>query len=100
MAPSQSLLNDIKDEFADVDLSFIASVEYYRCWTDWECSGILLIFTDEIGDYWCAEGGSTPMAEDNTNVWNPCELTKEQANLEMANFDKYVEENNKSMESS
>ena len=72
-------LEEIERLFEDVDLSIIKSIIYFDGWSDWEECGGYLIFLGIDDTHQLCEYGFCVMAEDNTNYFNPREITLKQA---------------------
>lgn len=69
---------NILDTFAGVDLSIIEEVLYFDGWMSYEESGGYLIFKGIDGSIQRCEYGYSVMADDNTNHFEPMDITHEE----------------------
>lgn len=83
---------DILDTFVDVDLSIIKEVLYFDGWTSHEECGGFLIFEGVDGSIQRCDYGYSVMADDNTNYFQPYEISREQADEDIADMKKYLDE--------
>ena len=83
---------EIDELFEDADLSLIKEIIYFNGWSDYEEYGGYLIFRG-IDDciHYCSYGYCV-MARDNTNYFNPVEITQEEADELMCEMDKLIQE--------
>lgn len=68
----------VLDTFKDADLSLIKEILYFDGWTTYEEDGGYLIFLGIDDTIQLCEYGYCVMAEDNTNYFNPIEITRDE----------------------
>ena len=78
-------LAEIKELFEDADISIIKTIVYFDGWSDWEECGGILVFIGIDDSIQVCHYGECVMAEDNTDYFEPIEVTQEYA-------DKLIEE--------
>lgn len=79
--------------FEDIDISIIKEIVYLNGWSGYEEGRGYLIFKGIDDSIQYCEYGSCVFADDNTNYFNPQEITPDEALEMIQEMEKYINEN-------
>ena len=83
---------EIEELFEDADVSLIKEIIYLDGWSDWEeCGGYLIFLGIDDCIHYC-EYGYCVMATDNTNYFEPVEITRKVAEEMIREMDKEIKD--------
>ena len=83
---------EIEELFEGADVSLIKEIVYFNGWSDYEECGGYLIFVGIDDCLHLCEYGYCVLATDNTNYFEPVEITQETADEMMREMDKMIME--------
>ena len=85
-------LKEIEELFEGADTSIIKSIIYFNGWSDYEeCGGILIFVGIDDTIQFCSFG-TCVFAEDNTDYFEPYEITQEVADQKIKDMEKMIDE--------
>lgn len=88
------LLLVVVDTFEDADVEIIKHIEYFDGWQSYEECGGILVFTGIDGSIQVCDYGHCVMADENTNHFEPREVTRDEADRLIAEMTKAAENSN------
>jgi hypothetical protein len=81
---------DIEEMFDDADVSLIKEIIYFDGWSTYEESGGYLIFKGIDDSIQLCEYGYSVMGDDNTDYFQPVEITQQQADDMIKEMDEWI----------